>query len=102
MYNIEQKCLKRFMIIRRTTAKADVSDIMLKKEQTKDCKLGLVNGSRKCGICNEREGCAYAKKAIGNKVPDVEGILRVPSMTYPVQQPMRNDLVFTPFKSGFC
>ena len=89
------------MVIRNITAKADMRGIMLNKKQQIDCKLGLVNGNRKCGVCDERKGCTYAEKAFGNKVPHIEGMLQFPSMSYPVQE---KKMELKPFHgtSGFC
>jgi len=69
--------------------------------QAADCKLGLVNGSRECGACTERNKCDYAAKALERRALAEEGIVKSPSMSYPVQEKRMVPLPFsgTP---GFC
>ena len=63
-----------------------------------DCKLGLVNGSRNCGACDERRGCAFAIK---RKTPQDEGRMKFPSMSYPVQEKRMEPAPFSG-TTGFC
>ena len=75
MYSIAQKCLKRFMIRRKATAKADVSGFMVManiKKIVKECKQGDGGGA------GMRKG--------------------IPPMLY--QQPLRSPFASCELKSG--